>query len=71
MSDERYQTDTRQPRSRVGYVTQEEHVGKLRRLEERHNEELAAVEARVRAAVEAEYAGLVEAARQALGRSGR
>ncbi len=47
---ERYQTDTRQPHSYVGFVTQEEHIGKLRHLE-----------ARVRREVAAEYVSLMVA----------
>lgn len=39
---ERYQTDTRQPHSYVGFVTQEEHIDKLRHLEARVRREVAA-----------------------------
>lgn len=52
---ERYQTDTRQPHSYVGFVTQEEHIGKLRHLE-----------ARVRREVAAEYVPLMAAHDSAL-----
>jgi len=58
---ERYQTETRQPHSYVGFVTQEEHVGKMRQLEERNRELFAASEARVRREVAAEYVPLMAA----------